>query len=71
MKSPCYDPATKIDCPDRAPNCATTCPKWAKYKKAKHKEYEERKKKSVYDSMLIDDRKQRRIDRYKRRKNER
>ena len=71
MKNPCFDPATKIDCPDRAPGCSVKCPKWAKYKKEKNKEYEERRKQSEYNSMLIDPRKQHRIDRYNRRKNER
>lgn len=69
MRNPCYDPATKTDCPDRSPNCAITCPKWAKYKKAKNKEYNERAKHSVYDTLNREaTRKQRRIDNYNRKK---
>jgi len=69
MRNPCYDPTTKTDCPDREPNCAITCPKWAKYKKAKNKEYEERHKKSIYENLNRDiTRKQKRIDHYNRRR---
>lgn len=40
--SPCYNPKTKIDCPDRSAGCSATCPKWAKYVEERNKVYAER-----------------------------
>ena len=43
MKSPCYNPETKTDCPDRSSGCAVTCPKWAEYVQERDAEYDRRK----------------------------
>ena len=41
MISPCYDPVTKTDCPNRHGGCAVGCKKWAEYLKERDKRYEE------------------------------
>lgn len=45
MVSPCYNPETKIDCPNREAGCAATCPKWAEYLTERDKIYAERRRK--------------------------
>lgn len=40
MKNPCYDKATRTDCPDRHSGCGASCPKWAVYEKVRNKAYE-------------------------------
>lgn len=43
MYPPCYDRATKTDCPKRTETCKLNCPKWAKYLEERDKEYERRR----------------------------
>ena len=38
MKSPCGK-----NCPDRTPDCHSTCERWAQYEKERNKEYAYRK----------------------------
>lgn len=44
MDSPCYDKATKTDCPRRCKGCAIDCPEWAAYEVERNKVYEQRAK---------------------------
>ena len=39
MNSPCYDPVTKTDCPNRCQACSITCEKWARYSESRNAEY--------------------------------
>ena len=43
MHNPCYDVATRTDCPDREVGCAVECPRWAKYVEERDKMYQERR----------------------------
>lgn len=42
MKNPCYDSATKTDCPERCAGCGATCDKWKKYEESKKEIYKDR-----------------------------
>lgn len=42
MKNPCYNEATKTDCPDRHSGCGATCEKWAAYVVERDAEYDKR-----------------------------
>lgn len=44
MKSPCYDPTTKTDCPRRSMGCSVGCPDWANYIYERDREYARRAK---------------------------
>lgn len=47
LNIPCYDVATKTDCPNRSVGCQTICPKWAEYlekRNAKYKAQDEERK---------------------------
>ena len=41
INSPCYDPKTKKDCPNRGKGCHANCSLWAEYEK--HREAERKK----------------------------
>ena len=42
MDNPCYNKATKTDCPDRHSGCGATCEKWAAYVVKRDAEYIQR-----------------------------
>lgn len=42
MKSPCYDPVSKVDCPRRSAGCSVGCPDWANYIAERDLEYKRR-----------------------------
>lgn len=42
MKNPCYDTATKTDCPRRCAGCAVECPDWQKFIAEKEQFYKKR-----------------------------
>ena len=42
LKPPCYNAATKTDCPERTLNCKSYCQDWKDYEKARDEEYEKR-----------------------------
>lgn len=44
MKSPCYDPVSKVDCPRRSAGCSVGCPDWANYTAERDREYARRAK---------------------------
>lgn len=44
MKSPCYDPVSKVDCPRRGAGCSVGCPDWANYITERDLEYKRRLK---------------------------
>ena len=54
MAGPCYDRATRTDCPRRAAWCQLTCPEWAAYIAQRDKAYEARRKKSDAESGMCD-----------------
>lgn len=42
MQNPCYNKATKTDCPKRSVGCGENCPEWKKYVESRDKAYIER-----------------------------
>lgn len=54
MKSPCYNKATKTDCPKRHCGCSTDCPDWAKYEKERDEMYERQAVESKAKEIAVD-----------------
>lgn len=44
VPSPCYDPKTKSDCPDRSAGCSKHCDKWRKHREDLRQKYKERER---------------------------
>lgn len=42
LQSPCYDPATKTDCPRRCGGCQLKCPEWKAYEAERAELYRQR-----------------------------
>lgn len=49
---PCYDEATKTDCPRRHCGCAVDCKEWADYVEKREEMYHERKIVSDVDAII-------------------
>jgi hypothetical protein len=46
VRHPCYDEATKTDCPKRKAGCRSNCSDWKKYEKAREEERKEMRERS-------------------------
>lgn len=53
MKNPCYNEATKTDCPDRHSGCGATCEKWAAYVVKRDAEYIQRQTDAMLERQRI------------------
>ena len=42
LQPPCYDPHTRIDCPQRSVFCRSSCSKWQAFEKEKAEYYARR-----------------------------
>lgn len=51
---PCYDEATKTDCPRRHGGCAIDCPEWAEYVKKRDEANRKRYAESNANSVISD-----------------
>lgn len=56
MDNPCYNRATKTDCPNRHCGCASDCSKWAEYVLERNKEYQRRRRIADARDAVIDSR---------------
>lgn len=54
MINPCFDEATKTDCPGRHAGCAVDCPAWAEYVRARNAEYEKKRIENDTKTFLMD-----------------
>lgn len=54
LDPPCYNKATKTDCPKRCTGCHINCPQWAIYVDRRDEEYKKRKPTAIGEQMITD-----------------
>lgn len=54
IQHPCYNPATKQDCPRRKAGCFADCPEWAEYLVKRAEEYQRREHLSKVGDLYYD-----------------